>query len=134
MIVKQKIKVLFISLAVILGSLSSSVLISKSSYADCGGVPTAIINCGQDGSDNTNIKSSGIWGILLIVINILTAGIGIAAVGGIAYGSVLYASAGGSPDQVKKARGIITNVVIGIIAYALMYSLLNFIIPGGIFT
>ena len=82
---------------------------------------------------NTSIEESGVWGLLLIVINILTAGIGILAVAGIVYGSVLYASAGGSPEQVKKAMGIISNVVIGIVAYALMYALLNFLIPGGLF-
>ena len=81
----------------------------------------------------TDASASGVWGLLLVAINILTAGIGIAAIGGIVYGSILYTSAGGSPEQVKKAMGIITNVVIGIIAYALMFSLLNFLIPGGLF-
>ena len=79
------------------------------------------------------VETSGVWGLLLMVINILTAGIGVAAVAGIIYGSVMYASAGGNPENVKKARTIITNVVIGVVAYALMYALLNFITPGGLF-
>jgi hypothetical protein len=70
---------------------------------------------------------------LILVINILTAGVGIAAIGGIVYGAVLYTTAGGSQEQVKKAISIITNVVIGIVAYALMWALLNFLIPGGVF-
>lgn len=98
----------------------------------CGGVPTSVISCGQTGKGD--IENTGIWGILLLAINILTAGIGIAAVGGIVYGSILYASAGGSPEGVKKAKSIILNVVIGLVAYALMYSFLNFIIPGGLFS
>ena len=81
----------------------------------------------------TTPESTGVFGILVLAINILTAGVGVAAIGGIVYGSILYTSAGGSPEQVKKAMGIITNVVIGVIAYALMFSLLNFIIPGGLF-
>lgn len=80
-----------------------------------------------------NVSDNGVWGVLLLVINILTGGIAIAAVGGIVYGSILYTTAGGSPEQVKKAMGIITNVVIGVVAYALMFSGLNFLIPGGIF-
>lgn len=80
-----------------------------------------------------NLSQNGVWGLLLLAINILTAGVGIAAIGGIVYGSILYTSAGGSPEQVKKAVGIITNVVIGIVAYALMFGLLNFLIPGGVF-
>lgn len=82
----------------------------------------------------SSVTNSGLWGILITAINILTAGIGIAAVGGIIYGSILYTSAGGNADQVKKAKDIIKNIVIGLVAYALMYSVLNFIIPGGIFT
>lgn len=52
---------------------------------------------------------------------------------GIVYGSILYTSAGGNAEQTKKAMGIITNVVIGIIAYGLMYVGLNFLVPGGVF-
>lgn len=82
---------------------------------------------------NNSVESSGVWGLLLFAINILTAGIGVLAVAGIVYGSILYTSAGGNPEQTKKAMGIISNVVIGIVAYALMYALLNFLIPGGLF-
>ncbi len=85
------------------------------------------------GSDpSASVESSGVWGLLLMIINILTAGVGVLAVGGIVYGAILYTSAGGSPEGIKKARGIITNVVIGVLAYALMFALLNFIIPGGL--
>ena len=101
--------------------------------ADCGGVKTAIVSCDQTGQ-GSSAKDSGIWGILLIGLNILTGGIGIAAVGGIVYGAILYTSAGDKADQVKKAISVITNVVIGVVAYGLMYILLNFLIPGGIFS
>lgn len=99
--------------------------------ADCGGVQTAIINCKETGGGGT--ESTGLWGILLIAINILVAGVGVLALGGIIYGAVLYTSAGGNPEQVKKARGIFTNVVIGVIAFGGMYALLNFLVPGGVF-
>ena len=58
---------------------------------------------------------------------------GIAAVGGITYGAILYTSAGDSSEQTKKAMEIIRNVVIGLVAYGIMYLVLNYIIPGGIF-
>ena len=60
--------------------------------------------------------------------------VGVLAVGGIVYGAVLYSSAGSSPEQIKKAREIITNVIIGLILYGLMYALVNFLIPGGFLT
>lgn len=99
--------------------------------ADCGGVETSIINCDQTGGDN--VEDTGLWGILLLVINVLTAGVGVLALGGIIYGAVLYTSAGGNPEQVKKARTIFTNVVIGVVAFGGMYALLNFLVPGGVF-
>ncbi|MDB5179834.1 MAG: hypothetical protein JWN12_466 [Candidatus Saccharibacteria bacterium] len=89
--------------------------------------------CSDGSIPSKAVTDTGVWGILLLAINILTAGVGIAAIGGIVYGAILYTSAGGSPEQVKKAMGIITNVVIGVIAYALMFSGLNFLIPGGLF-
>lgn len=87
----------------------------------------------QGGDLCNNSQKSAVWGILLLVINILTAGVGIAAAGGLIYGAILWSAAGGNPGQVQKARQIVTNVVIGIIAYAAMYSFLNFLVPGGIF-
>ena len=129
--IKQKVLQLTFAALLVLGV---SFVVATPTFAaeKCGNIDTSIIKCKQDGSGA--LEQTGAWGLLLLAINILTAGIGIAAIGGIVYGSVLYTSAGGSPEQVKKAMGIITNVVIGVIAYALMWSGLNFIIPGGLFT
>jgi len=98
----------------------------------CGGAETSIIKCDEDNVDR-KLSDNGIWGVLNMAISILTVGVGVAAVGGVVYGSVLYASAGSSTDQTKKAKGIIANVAMGAVAYALMYAVLNFIIPGGVF-
>lgn len=98
----------------------------------CGGVDTSILSCNQTGQGD-EVKDSGLWGILLLVINILTAGVGVLAVAGVVYGAVLYTSAGGSQEQIKKAITIFTNVAIGLVAFAGMWVLLNFIIPGGVF-
>lgn len=97
----------------------------------CAGVTTNIIDCTS--TDGDGIENSGLWNLLLTVINILSAGIGIAAVGGVVYGAVLYSSAGANPDNVKKAKEMFVNIGIGIVAYILMYSLLNYLIPGGLF-
>jgi len=125
MIIKQTL----IVFALIVGAVAT--FLPYSASADCGGVPTSIINCDQGGGGS--VEDTGVWGILLLAINILTAGIGVAAVIGIIYGSVLYATAGGSLDQTKEAKKTIFNVAIGLATYALMYSALNFLIPGGMF-
>jgi len=77
--------------------------------------------------------SSGVMGLLGLVLDIMSAGVGIVAVGGIAYGALLYTTAGGSQEQVKKAIGIIQNVIIGLVAYVSLYAFLQFLLPGGIF-
>lgn len=106
----------------------TSTVFTHTAAADCAGTKTAIINC--SGPSNSD---AGIWAILIQTINILTAGVGIAAVGGIVYAGFLYASAQDNPSQVSKSKTVITNVVIGIASYFLMYAGLNFIIPGGVF-
>jgi hypothetical protein len=126
--IKQKIIVLVFGLFASLGVATVPAAVN----AACGGVQTSIINCDQKAGAK-KAEDSAIWGVMLIVLNILTAGVGILAVGGIVYASILYASAGDKSEQTKKAVGIITNVVIGVVAYGLMYVLLNFLVPGGVF-
>ena len=109
------------------------VVVAQPALADCGGAKTSIINCSQ-GSGGAKAEDTGVWGILLLALNIMTAGVGILAVGGIVYGAILYTTSSQSADQTKQAKDVIRNVIIGIIAYATMYLLLNFLIPGGIFS
>lgn len=127
---KLKQKITFTLVA--LGLMTTGLVAAPSAYAaECGGVQTAIISCKDVNNDKA--ETSAVWKILLLALQIMTAGVGILAVGGIVYGSVLYTTAGDKSEQTKKAITIITNVVIGIVAYGLMYTLLNFLIPGGIF-
>lgn len=92
----------------------------------CGGAETSVISCEGEGS-------TAIINIIKQVIKILTAGIGIAAFGAVVYGAFLYTTSEGSPDKVKKAREVWTNTVIGLLMFAFMVAITNFIIPGGVF-
>ncbi len=78
--------------------------------------------------------STAIINIIKQVIKILTAGVLVAAVGAVIYGAFLYTTLlEGSPDKIKKAREVWTNTVIGIIMFAFMGAITNFIIRGGVF-
>lgn len=115
---------LLISIGIMVGSLAGTLMLSQNTLADTScGTETAVISCGDEG---------GVWGLLIIVIRILTGGVFIAAIGGVVYGAMLYTSAGGSQEQTKKAKGVITNVAIGMITFALMSVLLEWLIPGGL--
>ena len=129
--IKQKIATLAVTLGVMVVGAGFSA--AQPALADCGGAKTSIINCSQGGG-GSKAEDTGVWGILLLVLNIMTAGVGILAVGGIVYGAILYTTSSQNADQTKQPKDVIRNVVIGIIAYATMYLLLNFLIPGGIFS
>lgn len=128
----------FVGMAIVFGTvglLSLSLLAAPALAAPerrCGSVDTSLIECKESQDNADRVEDTPIWELLIIAINVLTAGIGVTAVVGIVYGSILWSSATGSPEQIKKARGIITNVVIGVLCYAVMYLVLNFIVPGGL--
>lgn len=133
--IKQKITTLTLAVAAMAGI--ATVAAPAAHALECAGVKTSIIGgdvCKDARENAQDAQNSGIWSVLLLALNILTAGVGIAAVGGIVYGSIMYASASDRQDQTKKGMDIIKNTVIGLIAYGLMYLVLNFLIPGGIFT
>ena len=70
--------------------------------------------------------------LLIAILRILNIGVGIAAVGTLIYAGILYSTASGDANKTAKAKTIITNVVIGVLAYAVMSIALNFLVPGGI--
>ena len=133
MIVKQTIKRLFAGLfiagALVVSFAPAAVFAQGNKGCE---TDTAIISC-ENVSGSSGVEGTGLWSLLITAINLLSIGVGVLAIGGIVYASILYTSAGGSQEQVKKAIGIITNIVIGVIAYALMFTGLNFLIPGGLF-
>lgn len=128
----MKKTILFLALASSL--LIGAYFVTNSVHAEkkCGDVKTAFIECKAD-SASDKIEDTPIWHLLQIAVNILSGGVAVAAIIGLVYGGIVYSSAQDNQAQVQKAIGIIRNVVIGIVAYVLMYSVLQFIIPGGIF-
>ncbi|MBQ3306355.1 hypothetical protein IJH02_02900 [Candidatus Saccharibacteria bacterium] len=99
---------------------------------DCGdGVKTSIL--GDDGCYNDDGKGGGVYDILLIILNILTAGVGVLGVLGLIISGVTYLTARDNEQQVAKAKSRILQIVIGLVVYAVLYLGLQFIIPGGIF-
>jgi len=98
----------------------------------CSVLPQAI--CSSAGtSDPNDTSKSGVFQVLIWVMRIMTGAVGLAAVGALTFAAVLYSSAGGKNEQVVKAKTIITDTSIGIIVYGLMFFILNWLIPGGVF-
>lgn len=132
--IKQKITILVCTVALGFGVVAATGTTALAAQSECGGVKTSILSCSQNAKNPKNVEDTGIWGLLLLVLNIMTAGVGILAVGGVVYASILYASSSDNAEQTKRAKDIIKNIAIGILAYIGMYLLINFLIPGGVFT
>lgn len=90
---------------------------------------------GSGGGDvETSILPSG-WGvedILKLVLNIVVYGLGAAAVLGVVIAGIMYMTARDNEAQVTKAKTRLYEVVIGLVAWALMYAVLNWLLPGGL--
>lgn len=104
--------------------------------ADGGGLTCNILPqsiCSAAKNKSTDPKQSGILIMLNTALGILTGLVGVAAVGAFVYAGIMYSSAGGKSDKVAKAKTIMVNTVIGLVAFAIMGALLQWLIPGGLF-
>ena len=71
--------------------------------------------------------SEGISKVLELVINVLNIGVGILGVIGISVTGIQYLTAGSSEEQTKKAKRRLTEIVIGLAAYAVLSVFVNFL-------
>ncbi len=118
---------IIISLSLLVFTLAGAVLITQPAYAaDCTSYKTSVLPCFGEGE-------GALMGIVKWVIQILTGGIGVAAVGAVIVGAILYMSSGSNPENMKKAKTIWMNTIIGLVIFAFLVAITNFIIPGGVF-
>lgn len=80
--------------------------------------------CGREGE--------GIYKILNVALQTLTYGVGILGVLGLVVVSIQYITAGGNDQQIAKAKERIVQIVIGLAIYAVMFTLLQWLLPGGV--
>ncbi len=96
-------------------------------------VAVAIPINGQNCIDKgTTLETNPIFLLLTTILKFLSVGVGVAAVGGIVYGGYLYLTARGNSS--KTTQGVITiiNSLVGVLLYALMFAIINFLVPGGV--
>ena len=125
---------ILIPIAILVTVIIGTIVLSRPAQAGCMGVETSIIiSCKDSSGKDAATGEEAIYNILGMVIKIMTGAIGLVATAAVVYGAILYGSAADNPENIKKAKGIWMNVVIGLIAFAFMVSILNFIIPGGVF-
>ncbi len=103
----------------------------KRCYCEGGkeGIQTALLGdengcyCAEDG------RGGGVIHILNLVVNIMTVGVGILGVVGISIVGIQYLTAGGNEERTRKAKRRMIEIVLGIVAYVVIYALLVWLIP-----
>ena len=134
---KKNVRGLFRVMAV--GLCLSAALVSTPVYAEEGSSDGGGSKCGDtasffDWGCNDGGGDNQILNVLGTILNWLAVGVSVAVLIGIVYGAVMYASAGGNEAQTKKAIGIIRNAIIALILYFAMWAILQYLIPGGVFS
>ena len=90
------------------------------------GVETAILkSCGDKDDSEEGIKC-----VLELVVDIMTIGIGVLGVLGITIVGIQYLTAGGNEEKTRKAKRRMFEIVIGLVAYVIIYALLKWLLPG----
>lgn len=75
---------------------------------------------------------NSIEGLLGLVVKILSYGLGAAAVIGVVVAGIMYLMARDNESQVAAAKQRLLNTVIGLIAWVVMFSVVSWLIPGGV--
>lgn len=123
-------KLLSATLSVFVAAIFCVSPIALADGPDCSILPKEICNSSTTTSSDTT--KSSVFQIVIWVVRILIGAVGIAAVGALIYAGIMYSSASGDSGQVTKAKALITNTVIGLVVYAGMFVILNWLIPGGV--
>jgi len=130
----KMIKQTLISLALVLTGMFGTAALVTQPVGAASGVKCSVLPSKICGEANTKTGGNAIWDLLIMVLNILTAGVGVAATIGIIIAALQYSSAENKSDQVHNAKMRIWNIILGLVCYFVMYAFLQFLIPGGLFS
>jgi len=100
-------------------------LVMQKQYAAGATILTGCWNEAENSKDGSGIRC-----VLTLVVDVLTVGIGVLGVLGITIVGIQYLTAGGSEEQTRKAKRRLFEIIIGLVAYVLIYALLKFLMPN----
>ena len=83
--------------------------------------------------DPLGIGDQGTAGVLVLINRFVDAAFafsGVLALIGFIYGGVLYLSSSVNPDNIKKAKDIMKNSIIGLVILFSSYAIINFVLSS----
>ena len=129
--ITQKITTLIMTLMMGIGMIAPAIQAAPTYAASpttTFGAEAAILkDCASKSGDG---KGGGIICVILLVVDILAVLVGIIGVIGIVIVGIQYLTAGGNEEQTRKAKRRLFEIVIGILAYVIIYALLKWLLPN----
>lgn len=86
-----------------------------------------------DDPNGLNTENCGILEYLAIFINVLSGLVGVAVIGSIIVAGIQYSASAGDAQAVAAAKKRISNALLALLVFALTYSFLQWLVPGGVF-
>lgn len=121
-----KIATIATTIALALASVSAPVMAASPVSVFADDPPATILtDCAKKGDGEARIMC-----ILNLAVDILSIGVGIFGVIGISVAGIQYLTAGGSEEQTRKAKRRLFEIVIGLAAYVVIYTLLRWLLPS----
>ena len=119
----RKYVTLAIGLQVALAAMKAVPVFAK---GDC--AKTAILKINSGCNDG-----SAMFDILGMVLSVVTYGVGAAAIIGVLITGYQYITARDNSAQVMKAKNRLFQIVIGLVVWVMIWGILQFLLPGGLF-
>lgn len=85
----------------------------------------------KDSGDN--IAENPIIKLIAQVVRFLSVGVGIVVTISIVVAGIQYMASQGNPQAIQAAQSRLTNAIIALILFIFMTTIINFLIPGGLF-
>ena len=80
-----------------------------------------------------DIGNNPIIKLIATIVRFLSVGVGIAVTISIVIAGIQYISSQGNPQTLQAAQGRLTNAIIALVLFIFMTTIINFLIPGGVF-
>lgn len=78
-------------------------------------------------------KGNPIGDLTFAIIRFLTVGVGLVVIGSIVVAGIQYTASSGDPQKAAAAIKRIVNAVTALALYLLIFALVNWLVPGGVF-
>lgn len=86
------------------------------------------------GCDSGRSARDQVTNVAAVIFGWLSMGVWVAVLGGFIYGGYLYMTSRGNKSQTERGMAVIRNAAIALVLYYGMYVIINFLVPGGLFT